>query len=119
MYSRDTLVLLQHYLDLKISKTAIAQQLGLNRRTIHHWITTGQLDRECDAAEPRRPRPRPQQLDRYKPLIDARLSTYPALSAVRLFDECRAAGVPRRHHAASRLRGARATAARARAGDPV
>jgi len=33
-------------------------------------------------------------LDPFTPLIDERLKTYPALSAVRLFDECRAAGYP-------------------------
>lgn len=92
MYSRDILVLLQHYLDLGLSKTAIAQQLGLSRRTIHYWVATGQLDRELDAASPRCARARPQQLDRFKPLIEERLTTYPALSGVRLFQECRAAG---------------------------
>jgi transposase len=94
MYSRDTLVLLRHYLDLGLKKTVIAQQLGVNRRTIHHWILTGQLDREIDAATPRQSARRPQQLDPFTPLIDARLKTYPALSAVRLFQECRAAGYP-------------------------
>jgi transposase len=34
----------------------------------------------------------PTKLDRYKPLIQQRLATYPELSAVRLLDECRAAG---------------------------
>jgi transposase len=94
MYSRDTFVLLQHYLDLKISKAAIARQLGLNRRTIHHWILTGQVHREVDPVTPRRPARRAQQLDPFTALIDERLTTYPALSAVRLFDECRAAGYP-------------------------
>jgi transposase len=92
VYDRDTLVLLRHYLDLKIAKTAIAAQLGLHPRTIHHWIATGQLDREVDDPLPRRPRPRPQKLDPFKPLIETRLDTYPLLSAVRLFAECRAAG---------------------------
>src|ERR1019366_544740 len=94
MYSRDTLVLLQHYLDLGLHKTDIAQQLGVSLRTVHYWITTGQLDREVDAAVPRRPARRAQQVDPFTALIDERLTTYPALSAVRLFDECRAAGYP-------------------------
>jgi len=94
VHSRESLVLLRHYLDLGLKKTVIARQLGLNRRTIHHWILTGQLDREIDAATPRRPARRAQQLDPFTPLIDARLKTYPALSAVRLFQECRAAGYP-------------------------
>jgi transposase len=94
MYSRDILVLLRHYLDLGLKKTVIAQQLGVNRRTIHHWILSGQLDREIDAATPRRSARRAQQLDPFTALIDERLKTYPALSAVRLFQECRAAGYP-------------------------
>jgi transposase len=94
VYGRDTLVLLQHYLDLGLSKTAIAQQLGISRRVVHHWIATGQLDRDLDAATPRRAKPRAQQLDPFKPLIQERLATYPALSAVRLFQECRADGYP-------------------------
>lgn len=92
MYDRDTLVLLRHYLDLGMAKTAIAAQLGLHPRTIHHWIATGQLDRELDDPAPRRPRPRPQKLDPFKPLIQTRLGTYPLLSAVRLLAECQAAG---------------------------
>jgi transposase len=94
MYSRDTLVLLQHYLDLGLNKTAIARQLGVSLRAIHYWIDTGQLDREVDPVTPRQPARRVQQLDPFTPLIDERLKTYPALSAVRLFDECRAAGYP-------------------------
>ena len=92
MYDRDTLVLLRHYLDLGMAKTAIATQLGLHPRTIHHWIRTGQLDRELDYPAPRRPRPRPHKLDPFTPLIEARLATYPLLSSVRLLAECRAAG---------------------------
>jgi transposase len=38
--------------------------------------------------------PRPSKLDPYKPLILARLEAFPALSAVRLFEEVRAAGYP-------------------------
>ncbi len=94
MYSRDTLVLLQHYLDLGLKKTAIARQLGVSLRAIHYWIDSGQLDREVDPVTPRRPARRAQQLDPFMPLIDERLKTYPALSAVRLFQECRAAGYP-------------------------
>jgi len=92
VYSQETLVLLQHFLDLGLSKTAMARQFGVSRRTIHHWIRTGQLDRVADAPSVRHPRPRPQKLDGYQPLIAERLTTFPALSAERLFQECRAAG---------------------------
>src|SRR5207253_2048837 len=46
VYGWDTLVLLKHYLESGLSKTAIARQLGVSRRAIYHWIRTGQLDRE-------------------------------------------------------------------------
>lgn len=92
MYGREILVLLRHYLDIGLSKTAIAQQLGVSRRTIYDWIAAGELDRDVDLTPPRRMTPRGSQLDPFKPLIAARLDTFPLLSAVRLFDECRAAG---------------------------
>lgn len=43
MYGWERLVLLKHLLDHGLSKSAIARQLGVSRRSIHHWITTGQL----------------------------------------------------------------------------
>lgn len=94
MYRRETLVLLQHYLDLGLKKRAIATQLGVSPRTIHHWIATGQLARVVDTPTVRRTAPRAKQLDPFTPLIQERLAAYPALSAVRLFAECRAAGYP-------------------------
>ena len=94
MYGWDTLVLLQHLLDESLSKTAIAQRLGVSRRVIYHWIATGQLTRDVDAPPPRRAVPRATKLDPYKPIIGDRLTTYPELSAVRLFAEVRAAGYP-------------------------
>jgi len=87
-------VLLQHLLDDGLSKTAIAQRLGVSRRVVHHWIATGQLTRDLDTVPPRQYPPRPTQLDPYTGIIRARLATYPELSAVRLFDEVRAAGYP-------------------------
>jgi len=92
VYDRDILVLLRHYLDLQLSKSAIATQLGISRRTIHYWIKTGQLDRDLSDPAPRRPTPRAQKIDRFKPLIQERLTTYPLLSSVRLLAECRATG---------------------------
>jgi transposase len=93
VYGWDTLVLLKHYLESGLSKSAIARQLGVSRRVIYHWIRTGQLDRELsDSATPRRRASCGTKLERYQPLIQERLATYPALSAVRLLEECRAAG---------------------------
>lgn len=46
MYARDTLVLLRHFLESGLSKTAIANQLSISRRLVYHLIATGQLDRD-------------------------------------------------------------------------
>lgn len=92
MYSRDTLVLLQHLLEKGLGMRAIAKQLGISPRTVHRWIATGQLTRVIETPVARTSAPRPQRLDPFKPLILERLKTYPALTAERLFAECRAAG---------------------------
>ena len=42
-------MLLKHYLDQGVSKAALSRWFGVNRRTIHYWIETGQLDRELSA----------------------------------------------------------------------
>ena len=94
MYGWDTLVLLQHLLDDGLSKTAIAQRLGVSRRVVHHWIATGQLTRDLAVSPPRQYAPRRTLLDPFHAIITERLATYPELSAVRLFDELRAAGYP-------------------------
>ena len=41
MYGREKRVLLRHYLEQGLTKTELAQKLGLHRRTIYHWIETG------------------------------------------------------------------------------
>jgi transposase len=90
MFGWEPRVLLRHYLEQGLSKSAIAERTGISRRTIHHWLATGQLDRDPDAAI--RYPPRATQLDRYHDLIRQRLETYPELTAVRLFEEARADG---------------------------
>jgi transposase len=93
VYGWDTLVLLKHYLASGLSKSAIARQLGVSRRVVYHWIATGQLERELGAERaPRQRTPRPTKLAPFLPIVEQRLATYPALSAVRLLAECRAAG---------------------------
>lgn len=95
MYGWERLVLLKHLLEEGLEKTEIAARLGISRGLIYHWIRTGQLERDVDALPARRVRrPGPTKLDPYKPIIEARLTTYPALSAARLFEEVRAAGYP-------------------------
>jgi hypothetical protein len=54
---------------------------------------SGQLDRDvATPLPPRVRRTRPAKLARYSAIIGTRLASYPELSAVRLFEECRAAG---------------------------
>ena len=96
MYMREKRVLLRHYLEQGVAKAELARRLCVSRRTIYHWIGTGQLERDLDA-EPVRYRPCPPvptKLDPYRGIITARLETFPALTAQRLFDEVRAAGYP-------------------------
>lgn len=87
-------MLLRHYLEQGTSKSALARQLGISRDTIHRWIRDGDLDRdlESDAVRYGPRAPAVTKLDAYKPIIEARLATYPELSAVRLLGEIRAAG---------------------------
>jgi transposase len=97
VYGWDTLVLLRHLLEQGLSKTAIAARLGVSRRVLYDWLAAGELDRlvgEDGTPVPRCYPPRRTQLDAYTALIDARLESYPELSAVRLYDEVRAAGYP-------------------------
>ena len=82
-------MLLKHYLDRGVSKAELSRRFGVNRRTIHNWVDTGQLDRDL-AAGARGYSPRPpvaHKLDPYEAIIDARLEAFPKLSAKRLFDE--------------------------------
>src|SRR5438128_457249 len=91
MYGWEPRVLLRHYLEQGLSKTAIAARVGLSRRTLYRWLAQGKLDGDLDATTVRYPARR-TKLDPYKPLIEERLTTYPELTAVRLFDEVQAAG---------------------------
>jgi transposase len=95
VYGWDTLVLLKHLLEQGLNKTAIAARLGISRRLVYYLIDTGQLERDLSAPLAQRTRrPAPAKLEPYKAIITTRLTTYPELSAVRLFEECRAAGYP-------------------------
>ena len=94
MYGREQRVLLRHYLERGLTKAEVARELGVSRRTVYHWIATGQLDRDLDKA-PVRYTPRPavgRRIDQFRGMIDARLVEFPKLTATRLFDEVRAAG---------------------------
>lgn len=87
---------LKHFLDQSASKAELLRRLGVNRRSIHDWIETTQLDRDLSAGvqgySPRSPAS--YKLDLYKAIVDARLEAFPKLSAKRPLDEVRAAGYP-------------------------
>ena len=51
-------MLLKYYLEQGVSKAELSRRFGVNRRTIHHWVKTGQLDRDL-AAGARGYAPRP------------------------------------------------------------
>ena len=94
MYAREQRVLLRHYLEQGLRKTEIARSLQVSRRTVYHWIDTGQLDRELDNG-PAQYSARPavaRKIDPYRQIIAARLGEYPKLSATRLHEEIRSAG---------------------------
>jgi len=94
MIGLEKRVLLRHYLEQGMTKTALAKRLGVSRRTVYYWIETDQLDRdESEVVVQYGPRPRvPTVLDAYKGIIVNRLAEYPALTAVRLFEEIKASG---------------------------
>src|SRR5437660_9964822 len=93
MFGRERRVLLKDYLDQGLSKTAIAERLGIGRRTVYHWLATGQLQRELDAEARYRPRPpAPTKPDPTKPLIATRLAASTWLTATRHAAEPPSAG---------------------------
>ena len=59
MYGWEIRMLLKHYLDQGVSKTDLSRRFGINPRTIHYWIKTGQLNRDLStgARGTRRDRP--------------------------------------------------------------
>ena len=95
MYDMETKMLLKHYLEQGVSKAELTRRFRLSRRTIHYWIESGQMDRELHAGAGgyalRAPIAR--KLDPYKEIIEARLEAYPKLTAQRLYEEVRSAGV--------------------------
>jgi len=95
MYGVRERMLLRHLLDQEgRSQSAAAREIGVDRSTLHRWIKAGLLDVDVDEIKARYgPRPPvPTKLDGVKPLIQARLAEFPALTARRVFAECRAAG---------------------------
>jgi transposase len=87
MLSKEAVIVLQHYLQEGLSKTAIARKLGVTRRTVQRYAKSG----KTAARYGPRP-PRPAKLDPYVAYLRERLTAYPELSAVRLLAEVRPLG---------------------------
>jgi transposase len=87
MLSKEAFIVLHHYLDEGLTKTAIAKKLGVSRRTVQRYVGS-------DKREPSySPRPRrPTLLDPFKRYLDGRLEAFPELSAVRLLAEIQGLG---------------------------
>jgi len=82
MISKEEFIVLNHYLKEGLSKTAIAQKLGINRRTVHRYIKSKKTE---PIYTPRQPKP--CLLDPYRDYIHGRLKVYPELTAIRLMEE--------------------------------
>jgi transposase len=65
MYGWEPRVLLRHYLEQGLSKTAIAARAGLSRRTVYRWLARGKLDGDLDATTVHYP-PRPTLSEAWK-----------------------------------------------------
>ena len=53
MHGMETRMLLRHYLEAGESKAELSRRFGVSRRTIHHWIELGRLDRDMEAGAAR------------------------------------------------------------------
>ena len=70
-----------------LSVTAIARQLGMDRKTVRKYVTRGL---EPPAYGPRFEKPRAS--DAFLPFLRERVAAYPGLSAVRLWRDCKERG---------------------------
>lgn len=70
-----------------LSVTAIAHQLGMDRKTVRKYIARGL---EPPVYQPRPERPRAS--DAFLPFLRERVAAYPGLSAVRLWRDCKERG---------------------------
>ncbi len=94
MIDGSTKVQARKLLERGLSKTAVAADLGIARRTLYYWISGGWLDDEAGGAGSgtRSRRPRKSKLDDYKRFIEERLAEFPKMSAVRLYEDVRRSG---------------------------
>jgi len=87
MLSKEAVIVLQHDLQQGLTQTAIAQKLGVSRRTVYRYMRSGKTEPSYG------PRPRrPSQLDPFRTYLRGRLEDYPALTSARLLSELRSLG---------------------------
>ena len=90
MIGWGTRVLLIHLLAQGLSKSAIAERLGMDRRTIPRWIARGELEVDTATGMPPQPVRRgsgARKVDGFLELIETRLKDFPELTSVRLLAE--------------------------------
>jgi transposase len=74
-----------------LSVSAIARQLGVDRKTVRTYIAKGLARRPTGSA------PAPGMVNRFEPYLRWRLTAYPALTALRLFREIKERGYSGRY----------------------
>ena len=84
MLSKEELILLHHYLKEGLAKTTIATRLGISRRTVHRYVTTGKAEPQYGPRQSR-----VSKLDPYQKYLRGRVLAYPELSGARLLQELR------------------------------
>jgi transposase len=89
MLSKEVFIVVNHYLQEGLSKSATARKLGVNRSTIHRYLKSG---KDSPRYNPRPPQP--SVIDPFKDYMRGRLETFPELSATRLMAEIVEIGYP-------------------------
>lgn len=87
MLSKEEFIMVQHYLREGLPKTVIARKLGISRMTVHRHAEESKTLPVFAVRKPKL-----LLLDPFKGYIQSRLSSYPELSAVRVFSEISALG---------------------------
>ena len=83
MHGWETRMLLRHYLERGLTRAELSRRFGVDRRTIHRWVSGGELERDAGGGTQYTARPGVEhKLDPYKGIIEARLEEYPRFEVV-------------------------------------